>query len=62
MKVKLENLVEWQRGMKRALKNKKFKDLCLWMDSTDFSMQNKGGKKGKTHIRASNATLEERGT
>lgn len=46
-KVKLGVKSEWEQSMKKVAGRQRFPDLCFWIDSTDFAMCNKGGKKRK---------------
>jgi hypothetical protein len=38
---------EWEYAMRRVPGRQRFPDLCFWIDSTDFALTNKGGKKLK---------------
>lgn len=46
-KVVLGKKPDWERAMKNVAGKKKFPKLQFWIDSTDFAMQNKGGKRKK---------------
>jgi hypothetical protein len=38
---KLGSKAEWEYAMRNVPGKKNFPDLCFWMDSTDFAMENK---------------------
>lgn len=38
---------DWKKSMKKVVGTKQFPDLHFWIDSTDFAMTNKGGKRKK---------------
>lgn len=46
-KVKLGKLEDWEAAMRNVKGRQRFPHLHFWMDSTDFKMVNKGGKKKK---------------